>query len=85
MKEKQESIAAQKAIAQNRLREFRIIPRVSQWQLALMSGVKQSRISLIENLLVKPTANEKKKLADALKIAIDEVFPNNAAGDRTNS
>ena len=59
----------------NKLREFRIAPRISQWQLAIDSGVKQSRISLIENLLVKPTMREKIKLSEALNKKLEEVFP----------
>ena len=59
----------------NKLREFRIIPRMSQWKLALDSDVKQSRISLIENLLVKPTMREKIKLSEALNKKLEEVFP----------
>jgi len=63
-------------IAKNKLREFRNIPdKVSQWTLALKSDVRQSRISLIENCLVKPTARERIRLAEALKKDIDEVFP----------
>ena len=63
-------------IAKNKLREFRSIPdKISQWNLALKSDVRQSRISLIENCLVKPTARERIRLAEALKKNIDEVFP----------
>jgi len=61
---------------QNRLREYRVIPKISQWDLALRSGVKQSRISLIENHLVKPTTREKVKLSEALNHAVEEIFPN---------
>ncbi len=64
-------------IVANNLRDLRIPYRISQWQLALISGVKQSRISLIENLLVKPTTREKIKIADALKKSITEIFPEN--------
>lgn len=60
----------------NKLREFRIIPRMSQWKLALDSDIKQSRISLIENFLVKPTTREKIRLSEALHKKIEEVFPN---------
>lgn len=65
-------------VASNRLREFRIMPRISQWELALRSGVKQSRISLIENYLVKPTAQEKTKLSKALNQQENEIFPDDA-------
>jgi DNA-binding XRE family transcriptional regulator len=71
-------------IPPNKLREFRITPRISQWQLALTSGVKQSRISLIENRLVKPTMREKIKLAEALQHKIEEIFPDNARDDATD-
>ena len=63
-------------IAKNKLREFRSIPeKISQWELSLQSNVKQSRISLIENCLVKPTMREKIRLSEVLKKNIDEVFP----------
>lgn len=63
-------------ITKNKLREFRSIPdKVSQWNLALKSDVRQSRISLIENCLVKPTVRERIRLAEALHKDIDEVFP----------
>ena len=61
----------------NKLREFRITPRISQYVLALNSGVKQSRISLIENYLVKPTENEKTKISEALNHTTEEIFPTN--------
>ena len=62
-------------ICSNRLREYRIVPRISQWQLALDSGVKQSRISLIENCLVRPTLKEKTKLAEILRQKMEDLFP----------
>lgn len=64
-------------IPNNKLREFRITPRISQYVLALNSGVKQSRISLIENYLVKPTEKEKTKIAEVLNHTIEEIFPTN--------
>lgn len=63
-------------IPRNKLREFRVIPHISQWDLALRSGVKQSRISLIENHLVKPTTRERGKLVATLQRTLEEVFPN---------
>lgn len=62
----------------NYLRECRVIPnKISQWQLALDSDIKQSRISLIENCLVKPTNREKIRLSQALNKKTEEVFPEN--------
>ena len=66
-------------ISANKLRDLRVVPRISQWELALRSGVKQSRISLIENRLVKPTMKEKIGLSEALEHNIDEIFPNDAS------
>jgi hypothetical protein len=36
-------------MAMNKLREIQVIRRVTQFQLRLLSGIHQSRISLIEN------------------------------------
>lgn len=65
-----------KKLLKNNLRDVRIIPRISQWQLSLDSDVKQSRISLIENCLIKPTMREKIRLSQALNKKIEEIFPN---------
>ena len=59
----------------NKLREMRVLKRITQYVLALETGISQCKISLIENELVKPSENEKKKLTKALKCKIDEVFP----------
>jgi DNA-binding XRE family transcriptional regulator len=80
MTEKQKS-----TIYINNLRTLRIAPRMSQWELALQSGVKQSRISLIENFLVKASMREKIKLAEALHYTIEEVFPDAEYAERTNT
>jgi DNA-binding XRE family transcriptional regulator len=68
-----------KFVPKNNLRNLRIIqsPKVSQWLLALRSGIVQSRISLIENHLIKPSRQECIKLSSALDKSIDEIFPNN--------
>jgi transcriptional regulator with XRE-family HTH domain len=58
----------------NKLRETRVIKRVSQFQLRLLSGVHQSKISLIENGLVQPRPEEMKKLARALNVTPAELF-----------
>ena len=58
----------------NKLREERFKLRMSQYVLTNLSGVRQSRISLIENELVEPSVAEKKKLAKALGKRVDELF-----------
>jgi len=68
----------QKIIPRNNLRQLRISknPKMSQWMLALKSGVAQSRISLIENHLINPAQQDHEKLASALNIGSLEIFPN---------
>lgn len=59
----------------NRLREVRFFKKVNQYQLAMSSQVHQSRISLIENGLVKARSEEKQRLASALGVRVEEIFP----------
>ena len=58
----------------NKLREERFKLNMSQYVLANLSGVCQTRISLIENDLVEPSEAEKKKLAKALNKKAGEMF-----------
>ena len=62
----------------NRLREIRVVKRISQFRLRLSTGIHQSKISLIENGLVQPREDEKKKLAKALNAKVEEIW---RAGD----
>lgn len=48
---------------------------LTQWELTLKTGISQTRISLIENGYVKPTEDEKVKIAEALGLKVEEVFP----------
>ena len=48
------------------LKRIRFEKGLTQWKLSLLSGVMQSRISLIENGLVKPTIKEIEGLESAL-------------------
>ena len=59
---------------ETKLKEERFKLRWSQYVLANLSGVCQTRISLIENELVEPTETEKKKLAKALNKKVEEIF-----------
>ena len=59
----------------NRLKEFRFFKGISQPLLALETGIQQSKISLIENNLLVPREEEKKKIADALGVSIEKLFP----------
>lgn len=59
----------------NRLREIRVTKRITQFQLRLSTGIHQSRISMIENGLVHPSEDEKKRLSRALGVRTEEIFP----------
>jgi transcriptional regulator with XRE-family HTH domain len=59
----------------NRLREFRVVRQITQFQLRLQTGIHQSKISFIENGLISPREDEKKKLAKALGVRVAEIFP----------
>jgi transcriptional regulator with XRE-family HTH domain len=58
----------------NRLREIRVVKRITQFQLRLSTGIHQSKISLIENGLVEPREDEKQRLAKALHVRPEEIW-----------
>ncbi len=58
----------------NRLREMRVIKRITQFELRLSTGIHQSKISMIENDLVEPREEEKKRLAQALGGRVEEIW-----------
>jgi transcriptional regulator with XRE-family HTH domain len=60
--------------AMNKLREKRVLRRVSQFQLRIATGIHQSKISLIENGLVEPKPDERKRLSRALGVRPEEIF-----------
>ena len=59
----------------NNLRELRIQKLMSQKELSNKSGVSQVTISFIENGLTIPMDLTRRKLAKALRIKPDELFP----------
>lgn len=59
----------------NKLREVRVVKRITQFQLCLRTGIHQSRISHLENNLVVPREDECRKIAKALQKAPEEIFP----------
>jgi len=58
-----------------RLKMARVELGISQYVLALRTGIYQSRISLIENRLVVPSEEEKVKIAIALGKRVSDLFP----------
>ena len=63
----------------NRLREVRVVKRVTQFQLRVTTGIHQSKISMIKNGLIEPM-EEKRRLAKALGVGVQEVWPNGKEG-----
>jgi transcriptional regulator with XRE-family HTH domain len=59
----------------NKLREIRFFKRVSQWQLRLPTGICQTRLSLIERGFIVPSDEDKRKIAEALGMTPEEIFP----------
>lgn len=59
----------------NKLRETRVVKRITQFQLRINTGIQQSKISLIENGYVEPRDDEKLKLARALGMVPRDLFP----------
>jgi transcriptional regulator with XRE-family HTH domain len=61
----------------NKLIEKRVVKQITQFQLRIVTGIHQSKISMIENALVEPRDDEKKKLAGALGMRPEEIWENN--------
>lgn len=59
----------------NRLREERVIRRITQIKVALATGINPSKISLIENGYIQPRDDEKAKLSNALGVSPETIFP----------
>ncbi len=58
----------------NRLREVRVVKKISQFQLRLLTGIHQSKISMIENGLVQAREDEAQRLARALGVTVEEIW-----------
>lgn len=58
----------------NKLRETRVVKRITQFQLRIATGIHQSKISMIENGLIEPKPDERKRLSKALGVPPDEIF-----------
>ena len=59
----------------NRLRKARLKVDKSQLQLMKETGIYYATISRIEQGWLKPSEKQKKKLADALNVKINWLFP----------
>lgn len=59
----------------NRMKVVRAEKRVTQFELRNKTGINATKISFVENGLIEATQEEKTKLAGALGVTVDEVFP----------
>ena len=58
------------------LRIARTRRRICQYELSHRTGISQGLISLIERCYRQPTKEQAEKIADALQVDIEEIFPN---------
>ena len=59
----------------NRLKEFREKAGLSQSELGRQAGIAESNLSKIENGLWQAWPKAKRRLAQVLKVRIQELFP----------
>jgi transcriptional regulator with XRE-family HTH domain len=62
-------------LRQNRLREIRTARGLSGLDLQLLSGIPAQIIYRVERGLKRPLRYEKRLLAEALKVTVEELFP----------
>jgi len=58
----------------NKVKKRRLELEFTQYQVEKLTGINQSKLSLIEAAYRKPTAEEKKKIAKVLRAEIQELF-----------
>ena len=58
----------------NRLKVVRAERNMTQFKLALLAGVTQSRLSYFENSLVKPTEEEKLRISKVLRVRPEDIW-----------
>lgn len=61
-------------VSMNRLREIRVVKRITQFQLRLATGVHQSKISFLENGLIEAREDEKERIAKALHVRVQDIW-----------
>ena len=59
----------------SKMKELRFFKGLSQWQIRMVTGISQAKLSLIERGYIVPQEEEKKKIAAALNVRPEEVFP----------
>lgn len=66
-----------------KLREIREAKKVSfsQHHLSSLTGIDQKRVSLLERGLVEPRSDEKRRIAAALGVSVEELWPKEVSGE----
>jgi len=64
----------------NNLKKVRQERGISQLKLAFLTGIGPSEISRIENGWIKPYPGWRKRIAQALDVGEDQLFPNGKEG-----
>ena len=62
-------------VYRNKIKRTRLSKGMLQIQLAAKTGIYFSTLNRLERGWLKPTEAQKKKLARALKVSIEELFP----------
>ncbi len=60
-----------------KLRNVRVLKRLTQYDIQMRAGIPQCKISLIERGYLQPKEEEKKRLAKALGVRPEEIWPKN--------
>ncbi|WP_429726411.1 helix-turn-helix transcriptional regulator [Alicyclobacillus sendaiensis] len=60
----------------NRLREYRERLKLSQAELSRRTGIPQTTISCWERNIGEPNISDAQRLAHALQVDVNEIFPN---------
>ncbi len=68
----------------NRIREERLRARLTQWQLAEMTGCNESYIGQIERGAKNPSLEMIVNIANALNITVDYLLSDNVKADQIN-
>ena len=68
----------------NKIKRRRLELEFTQYQLEKLTGINQSKLSLIEAGYREPTVEEKKKIAKVLKIEAQELFGSNRNKNKGN-
>lgn len=61
----------------NKIKAQRFLAGITQDELMIKTGINQAKISRIERGYLKPSTEEKEKIARALKLKSEELFPEN--------